>query len=131
MITNNRYIDVNVDFKRNPFNNDVYKAVDLNSIQQSVLNISLTSKGEKPFDYDYGVGVYRYLFELIESEDISDLASEFYRQLRKYEPRVDFDSIDVNQDEYTLDIVVNYYVMLKSSGDPPLQSVKLSLTKVR
>ena len=85
MITNNRYIDVNLDFKRNPFNNDVYKAVDLNSIQQSVLNISLTSKGEKPFDYDYGVGVYRYLFELIESEDISDLASEFYRQLRKYE----------------------------------------------
>ena len=131
MITNKRYIDVNLDFKRNPFNNDAYKAVDLNSIQQSVLNISLTSKGEKPFNYDYGVGVYSYLFELIESEDISDLASEFYRQLRKYEPRVDFDSINVNQDEYTLDIVVNYYVIIKSSGDPPLQSVKLSLTKVR
>lgn len=131
MITNNRYIDVNLDFKRNPFNNDVYKAVDLNSVQQSVLNISLTSKGEKPFDSDYGVGVYEYMFENIQREDISDLASEFYRQIRKYEPRVEFESIDVEQDDYTLNIVVNYYVKIKSSGEPPLQSVKLSLTKVR
>lgn len=131
MITNNRYIDVNMDLVRNPFNNDVSKAIDLNSIQQAVLSVVLTSKGEKPFDSDYGVGVYNLMFENLEPEDIGNLASEIERQLLKYEPRVRFEEVIVNQSDYTLDMQINYFVNLRSSGQPPLQTVKLSLTKVR
>ena len=48
MIKNNRYIDVDINFTRNSFNNDVSKVVDMTAIQQAVLSIVLTSKGEKP-----------------------------------------------------------------------------------
>jgi phage baseplate assembly protein W len=131
MIKNNRYIDVDINFTRNSFNNDVSKVVDMTAIQQAVLSIVLTSKGEKPFDYDYGVGIYDYLFENLDYDDIPIIASEVERQLTKYEPRVLFDEIIINQNEYTLDVKINYYVSVKSSGQPPLQSVNLSLTKVR
>ena len=103
----------------------------MTAIQQAVLSIVLTSKGEKPFDYDYGVGIYDYLFENLDYDDIPIIASEVERQLTKYEPRVLFDEIIINQNEYTLDVKINYYVSVKSSGQPPLQSVNLSLTKVR
>ena len=131
MIVNNRYIDVDVDFSRNTFNSDVSKSLDLNSIQQSVMNILLTSKGEKPFDNDFGVSLYDYLFENIYPEDIGDIASEIETQFRKYEPRVSFNQVYVEQDDYTLDVRVEYYVSLGESGQPPLQTVKLSITKVR
>ncbi len=131
MIVNNRYIDVDVDFSRNTFNSDVSKSLDLNSIQQSVMNILLTSKGEKPFDNDFGVSLYDYLFENIYPEDIGDIASEIETQFRKYEPRVSFNQVYVEQDDYTLDVRVEYYVSLGTSGQPPLQTVKLSITKVR
>ena len=131
MIVNNRYIDVDVDFSRNTFNSDVSKSLDLNSIQQSVMNILLTSKGEKPFNNDFGVSLYDYLFENIYPEDIGDIASEIETQFRKYEPRVSFNQVYVEQDDYTLDVRVEYYVSLGTSGQPPLQTVKLSITKVR
>ena len=131
MITNNRYIDINIDFNRNSFNNDVSKSLDLNAIQQSVIKIVSTSKREKPFDSDFGVGVYDYIFESFQPEDLGNLASEIERQLRKYEPRVQFQKVNVNQDEYTLNIEIFYFVNILSSGQPPLQSVKLTLTKVR
>jgi phage baseplate assembly protein W len=131
MITNNRYIDVNMDFNRNSFTNDVSKSIDLSAIQQSVIKIVSTGKNEKPFDSDFGVGVYDLLFEIIQPEDVGNLASEIDRQLRKYEPRVEFSQVRVEQTDYTLELEIDYFVNLGSSGQPPLQTVKLTLTKVR
>ena len=131
MIVNNRYIDIDVDFSRNRFNQDVSKALDLNAIQQSVMNLLLTSKNEKPFDSDFGVGLYDYLFENIYPEDVGNIAAEIERQFLKYEPRVSFDKVSIDQDNYTLDVGVDYYVSLGDSGQPPLQTIKLTLTKVR
>ena len=131
MINNNRYIDIDIDFNRNPFNQDVSKSLDLNSIQQSVIKIVSTGKNEKPFDSDFGVGIYDFLFENFQPEDIGNLASEIERQLKKYEPRVSFSEVKISQNEYSLEIEIDYFVNLRSSGQPPLQTVKLSLTKVR
>lgn len=131
MITNNRYIDVNMDFNRNSFTNDVSKSIDLSAIQQAVVKIVSTGKNEKPFDSDFGVGVYDLLFVNIQPEDVGNLASEIDRQLRKYEPRVEFSQVRAEQTDYTLELEIDYFVNLGSSGQPPLQTVKLTLTKVR
>lgn len=131
MITNNRYIDVNLDFNRNSFTNDVSKSIDLSAIQQAVIKIVSTGKNEKPFDSDFGVGVYDLLFVNIQPEDVGNLASEIDRQLRKYEPRVEFSQVRAEQTDYTLELEIDYFVNLGSSGQPPLQTVKLTLTKVR
>ena len=131
MITNNRYIDVNMDLTRNKFNNDVSKSLDLNSVQQSVIKIVATSKNEKPFDSDFGVGIYDYMFENIQPEDIGNIASEIERQLRKYEPRVIFDEVKIDQDEYTLELEISYFVNTPKTGQPPLQTVNLTLARLR
>jgi uncharacterized protein len=131
MIVNNRYIDIDINFSRNSFNNDVSKVIDENSIKQSLLSILLTSKKEKPFNSDFGIGLYDYLFSNLDSDDIGTLASEIETQLKKYEPRVLFEEIEVEQQDFTFDIKISYFVSTPNSGQPVLQTVKLSLAKVR
>tara|TARA_X000001388_G_C2194957_1_gene109007 strand:- start:172 stop:450 length:279 start_codon:yes stop_codon:yes gene_type:complete len=91
----------------------------------------LTSKNEKPFQGDFGVGLYEYIFTTMDSDDVGTLASEIERQILKYEPRALFNEIQVDQNEYTMDVRLSYFVSLQSSGQPILQTVNLSLTKVR
>ena len=67
----------------------------------------------------------------MQPEDVGNLASEIDRQLRKYEPRVEFSQVRAEQTDYTLELEIDYFVNLGSSGQPPLQTVKLTLTKVR
>ena len=67
---------------------DVYKRHDLRSIDQSVENILLTAKGEKPFDPDFGSNLRRLLFELNTSVTASMVENEIKTALRVYEPRV-------------------------------------------
>lgn len=131
MITNTRYIDVNFDLKRNNFTNDVSKSTDLNAIQQSIMNLLLTNPGEKPFDDNFGAGIYNLLFETISDYDVPEIASEIESQINFYEPRATFVNLQLDQNDFTLNVKVDYTVSTYSSGQPPLQSINLSLTKVR
>ena len=131
MIVNSKYTDVDVDFSKNPFTNDLAVVRDLNAIQQSVISIVLTSPHEKPFHKDYGVGIYDLLFENIEPEDIGIIAADIERQLRKYDNRVRFDEVIIDQTDFLLEIELKYFVLLGSRNEPVLQVVKLTLTRIR
>jgi phage baseplate assembly protein W len=67
---------------------DIYKRFDLRAIDQSIQNILLTAKGEKPFDPDFGSNLRRLLFELNTSVTASMVENEIKSALRIYEPRV-------------------------------------------
>lgn len=126
-----RYTDVNVDLSRNRYTNDVSIARDLNAIQQSVLNIVLTTPGEKPFNPDFGVGIYNLLFENIGPQETSDVAFRTQKQLEVYEPRVTFQEMTLNSSNpFFLDIEL-VYTINKINDEPLVQTIKLQLKKVR
>ena len=74
---------------------DVYKKVDLRSVEQSMKNILLTNLYEKPFQPLFGADLRRLLFELdtmVSEPQVRDLIG---RAINKWEPRVSIEKIDL------------------------------------
>ena len=63
-----------------------YKSVDnvASSLKQNFVFLLLTNPGEWPMNPDLGVGLSRYLFQDIESLQLSDIKSNISSQLAKY-----------------------------------------------
>ena len=57
------YIDLDLDFTRNPATNDVSFKKDEEAIKRSVRNLVLTNFGERKFHPEIGSDAYSYLFE--------------------------------------------------------------------
>ena len=75
---------------------DVYKKVDIRSIEQSVENILLTNKGEKPFQPKFGSDLRRLLFEL-NTTMVSEYSviKTIRMALEDYEPRIEVLDIEL------------------------------------
>jgi len=74
---------------------DVYKKLDLRSVEQSMKNILLTNLYEKPFQPLFGADLRRLLFELdtmVSEPQVRDL---IVRAISKWEPRVSIRKIDL------------------------------------
>jgi len=48
------YTDVDFAFRANPITGDVSLKREIQAVKQSVLNILLTNRGERPFDPEFG-----------------------------------------------------------------------------
>ena len=57
------YIDLDLDFTRNPATNDVSFKKDEEAIKRSVRNLVLTNFGERKFHPEIGSDAYGFLFE--------------------------------------------------------------------
>ena len=97
--TRNRFSDFDIAFTR--VGNEQPYALgiksDQNSIVQAIKNLVLTSPGEKPFLPSFGGGVTNFLFENISPETVSELSRNIEYALKLYEPRVVFDSLEINE----------------------------------
>ena len=87
------YKDIDMSFKPNVLTNDVSKKVDVNAVKQALKNVLLTKKGEKPFDPNYGSGIYDLLFEPMDYFISNVMQKEIETTIENYEPRVEL--IDV------------------------------------
>ena len=100
---NRNYRDIDLSFKNKNGTvfedgvrrGDVYKKIDLRSVEQSMKNILLTNFYEKPFQPLFGADLRRLLFELdtmISEPQVRDLIT---RAILKWEPRVSIKKIDL------------------------------------
>jgi len=80
------YVDIDLTFANKP-SGDVYKKTDAAAVKQSVKNIVLTAKGEKPFDHRFGAGLNRLLFDLIDADAEEELERLVQNAVESYEPR--------------------------------------------
>jgi len=82
------YKDIDLTFARRP-SGDIFKKEDAAAVKQAVKNLLLTNFGEKPFDPLFGGDLNRYLFELSEGFDETELKDQIYSVVNAYEPRAD------------------------------------------
>tara|TARA_R100001509_G_scaffold152777_1_gene113273 strand:- start:710 stop:1117 length:408 start_codon:yes stop_codon:yes gene_type:complete len=131
-----KYSDYDIDFEKNSFTGDVSVKKESNAIRQSVRNIIMTRKGEKPFNRNFGVGVHQLLFENVAGGlAVATLRSDIQEALNSFEPRVvltdvifDETLIDSNQ----LSITVEYKILNESDiAASPVDRITIALTKVR
>jgi len=137
---NNTYSDFSVNFEKNNFINDLSKVIDRTSIRQSIANILLTMKGEKPFNRNFGCDVYKQLFENssngINSLELIKLQRNIGNQIGFYEPRVVLTNINFDEsqiDSNILKISLSYIVrnMDENVGQSGEDSVSVTISKVR
>jgi|TARA_Y100000310_G_scaffold119734_1_gene118451 phage baseplate assembly protein W len=113
-----KYTDLDLNFRSHPFTKDVLIKKGDNSIKQSVKNLVLTRKGEKPFHPEIGSHIYSYLFDPISIDTTVNIKTTIEDVINTYEPRVLLLSVDVegNPDENLYDI--NIVFRLINEPDP-------------
>lgn len=91
---------------------------DTDAINNSILNILLTTKGTIPFNYDFGAGLLTFVFETI---NVSVLTNEINRVLDEvefYENRIIIDrnsvELNIDSDIQTIDLYLPYSI--RSTG---------------
>ena len=85
--------DLSVTFKKHPVTDDLIAVKDNAAIIQSISNLLLTKKGERPFQPDLGSDLIKTLFEPLDYASSGLVRSEVLRVLRRYEPRIRVDSV--------------------------------------
>ena len=122
--------DINITFKKHPVTNDLVVSRDASAIKQSIVNLLLTNKGERPFNPDYGSNIRSYLFEPLDYATAGQVSSSIQNTLTEFEPRITVISIDTspNYDQNGFEVELTYEIV--GSDDPPI-ALELILSRTR
>ena len=107
----------------------MFKKTDAAAVKQSVKNLLLTNRNEKPFDPNFGGNLDRFLFSLDEEFEEEDIEDAIAYAIHAHEPRAIFRGAQakINSDQNSIAIAVRFQV--KSTLE--LVDLNISLTRLR
>lgn len=122
-------IDLAFDVIDEVSNRDVFKKKDAAAVKQSVKNIVLTNRGEKPFAPKFGTNIIDLIFELNEPDVGISLRNRIKRAIELYEPRAVVEKVKIDNiiDQYTLNAVIVFRVI----NTTELISLNVTLSRLR
>ena len=122
------YKDIDLTFQNRP-SGDIYKKTEAAAVKQSVKNLLMTNRFEKPFDPNFGGGLNEFLFSLDQEFDELDIQERVRNVVANYEPRAVVNKVNVElaSDQHTVGITVNFSVI--TTGE--VVELDVSLTRVR
>ena len=122
------YSDIDLTFAKKA-SGDVFKKTDAAAVKQSVKNLLLTNRNEKPFDPNFGGNLDRFLFSLDEEFEEEDIEDAIAYAIHAHEPRAIFRGAQakINSDQNSIAIAVRFQI--KSTLE--LVDLNISLTRLR
>jgi phage baseplate assembly protein W len=96
----NVYSDLDFRFTINPNTGDIALKRDAEAVKQSVQNILLTGRGERPFNPTFGGNLRAYLFENFDAVTEAAIKNVIINSLRNHAPRVKVDNVIVSNLDY-------------------------------
>ena len=90
-----KYKDIDLTLAVKTSTGDVYKKIDAAAVKQSVKNLIMTNRLEKPFNPSFGADIRGLLFELVDYTDGFMLKERIIQSIRQYEPRAEITDISV------------------------------------
>ena len=130
MPTFQTFKDLSVTFKSHPVTDDLIVVKDKAAIIQSISNLLLTNKGERPFQPQLGSGIQTALFEPLDFGSAAILKNEVRECLSKYEPRIVINDILINIDERNNGYEVELYFTIIGRNDKQ-QAIEIFLERTR
>ena len=105
--------DIDLDFNRNAVTNDVNVVEDIVAIKRAVRNLVQTNFYERPFQPELGCGIRELLFEPYSPLTAVFLKRKIAEVITNYEPRVNLESIalDDDPDRNRLKVDLYFYVV--------------------
>ena len=122
------YKDIDLTFSPKPAG-DIFKKVDAAAVKQSVKNLLLTSRGEKPFNNFFGSNLNSALFALDTEFDPEFVQNLIFDAITNHEPRARVLSVTVllKPENNTLDTTVEFQVV----NTKEIVTLDVSLARVR
>ncbi len=106
--SNKSYIDLNLNFNKNPATKDIAKLKDVEAVKRAVRNLILTNRFERPFHPEIGSDIRSLLFENMTPVVEVLLKDRIKETIDVYEPRADVTDIivsgDMDRNEYRVQI---------------------------
>jgi len=126
---NPRFTDISIGFGLNPFNEDVVRITDADSVKRSIKSLILTDKYERLLDPDIGGNIRASLFEPMTPISENILENYIIECIENYEPRAILQSvfIQANYDNNSYNITITF----KIDTSETLQSLEFTLERVR
>ena len=124
------YTDIDFAFRANPITGDVSLKKEVQAVKQSVLNILLTNRGERPFDPEFGSDIRKQLFENFDPITERLLSDQIRSALRNYEPRVRVLNINIDGKPNRNSIDISLEIEIQSP-EQTVTSVDFSIERLR
>ena len=124
-----RFLDLDLNFMKNPISNDVNILKDVDAVKRSVRNRVLYNFGEKKFNPLFGGNVTSKLFESLDPMTAQSLKDLISRSIIQNEPRAFLNDVRVrpNIDTNAFDVSITFTV----KNDPQPIKLDLSLERTR
>lgn len=97
-MTQRKYKDFDMSFKRHPVTGDIGSKSDIESIKQSVRNLIRTSPYDRKFHPEIGARIKNILFSDISSVSVRMLRRMVTEVITNHEPRVQVSKVHVSYD---------------------------------
>ena len=130
MPTFQTFKDLSVTFKKHPVTDDLVTVKDKAAIVQAITALLLTNKGERPFKPDLGCGIQQSLFEPLDYATAGLIRSQVVEVIKKYEPRIVLDKVEVIPDEQNNGYEVELFYTIVGRDDTPI-AVEFFLERTR
>ena len=95
---NKEHIDIDLNFTPKATSGDIFKKTQLSAVKQSIKNLLMTNRLEKPFVANFGANITGMLFELADGESDYFLKKDIVSTIQIFEPRVQVLNLDVKVD---------------------------------
>ncbi len=115
-------ISIDADLINNVADNSGYHLITniRSNIKQNLKMLVLTSPGERVMDPNFGVGIKRFLFEMVDNEVFSRIDSKIRDQVKIYLPYINIDRVRFQEfDEHpnSIKMSIQYSVPRLSLND--------------
>lgn len=124
--------DISNDFSAHPLTGDISVKKNADAIKQSLKNLLLMNRFDKPFDPNLNSGLREVLFENFPDPITQDIIEKKVQYIiGRYEPRVVLKSVEVQSlyDKNLLQIDITYSLRHDSVLEP--QSLQIALERIR
>lgn len=126
---NGNSADLDINFERNLFTNDVSVKSGEEAIRRAVKNLILLKTNEKPFHPEINSGVSDILFENVDPIIMEELKRRIKQIIARYEPRVSKSIINL---EYNIDRnMVTVKILYTIKNVPTVFTADLTLQRTR
>lgn len=126
-----KFSDFVSSFDVNPDTGDLYRNLNDFAIRESLKNLILTEKGERPFQPTIGSTIRTLMFGILDDPAVLFLKNAIEETINNHEPRVVLRDVTVIPDDsHNMVSVTIFYTTINSPGQVQDLSINL-LTRVR
>ena len=123
------FSDFNTSLAKHPIKGDLAVKTDVDAVKQSVKNLVLTNKMERPFQPTIGCDIRKLLFENISPMTIVMAKQTIVETIERHEPRCNIINVKASADEDSNALFITIVFSVINNTD--VQELNLVLERVR